>query len=44
MPIAIKALITKEPAQETKDFIESLHVSKEDIRLFKQYNMMTVTG
>lgn len=44
MPVAVKAFIAKAPVQETKDFIKALHISKEDIRIMKQYNSMTVTG
>ena len=44
MPIAAKALITKKPAAETADFIKALHISKEDIRILKLYNMLAVTG
>jgi transcriptional regulator with XRE-family HTH domain len=42
MPIATKILITKKQQQETKDFINQLKVSREDIRLFKLYNMFSV--
>lgn len=44
MPIALKSLITKEPAAETADFKKALRVNREDIRLLKQFNMMTCMG
>lgn len=44
MPIAAKILLAKKPQQETDDFIRRLHVSKEDIRLLKLYNMFSIIG
>lgn len=44
MPIALKACMTKKPAAETADFKKALRINKEDIRLLKQYNMMTCMG
>jgi transcriptional regulator with XRE-family HTH domain len=44
MPVATKLLITKKRVQITADFEKTLHISKEDIRLLKQYNMFSVTG
>lgn len=44
MPIAAKILLTKKPQQETAAFIHQLHVSKEDIRLLKLYNMFSIIG
>ena len=34
----------EKPAAETADFIKALHISKEDIRILKLYNMLAVTG
>lgn len=42
MPIAIKMLFSKKRLPENDDLIGLLKVSKEDIRLFKLYNMLTV--
>lgn len=44
MPVANRSLLSKKPVPITKEFINSLMVSKEDIRLLKQYNMFTVMG
>lgn len=44
MPVAVKALITKKPPVETAEFIKNLQISKEDIRLLKLYNMLSITG
>ena len=44
MPIAVKALVTKKPAVESSSFRKALQVSKEDIRLLKLYNMLSITG
>lgn len=43
MPIAIKMLFSKEQLKEDADLIRQLKVSKDDIRLLKLYNMMSVT-
>ena len=43
MPISIKMLFTKAQLNETQDLIDSLKVSKEDIRFLKLYNMLSVT-
>lgn len=42
MPISWKMLLSKEPIEETKEFIESLKISKEDYRLMKIFNMFSV--
>ena len=44
MPVASKLLITKKPEKITKEFTDKLRISKEDIRLLKQYNMFVTTG
>ena len=44
MPVATKLLITKKPAKITADFEKALHISREDIRILKQYNMFSVVG
>ncbi len=43
MPVAIKMLFSKERLKEDAELIRQLKVSKEDIRLLKLYNMMSVT-
>jgi len=43
MPIAVKMLFAKEPLKEDEELIRGLKVSKEDIRLLKLYNMLSVT-
>ena len=43
MPIAIKMLFAKQPLQKNEELVRSLKVSKEDIRLLKLYNMLSVT-
>ncbi|WP_041140196.1 helix-turn-helix domain-containing protein [Beduini massiliensis] len=43
MPIATKILISKKRLNEDDELINSLKISKEDIRLLKLYNMMSVT-
>lgn len=43
MPIATKILISKKRLNEDDALINSLKISKEDIRLLKLYNMMSVT-
>ncbi|WP_061866503.1 hypothetical protein, partial [Streptococcus oralis] len=43
MPIAVKMLFSKQPLEETDALIQSLKVSKEDIRLLKLYNMLSAT-
>jgi len=42
MPTSNKVFISKTIQKETSEFIRDLHVSKEDIRLLKQYNMLVV--
>lgn len=43
MPIATKILLSKRQLEETKELIEELKISKEDIRLMKIFNMLSVT-
>lgn len=43
MPIAIKMLFSKTPLKEDSTLIHQLKVSKDDIRLLKLYNMLSVT-
>ena len=42
MPTASKVLLAKAPQEETAEFIKGLRLTKEDIRLLKQYNMLTI--
>ena len=44
MPVATKLWISKKPEKITKDFADTLRISKEDIRLLKLYNAFVVTG
>ena len=43
MPIAMKMLLSKSLLKEDEDLIKQLKVSKDDIRLLKLYNMLSVT-
>lgn len=43
MPIAIKMLLSKTRLKEDGELLQRLKVSKEDIRLLKLYNMLSVT-
>lgn len=43
MPIAIKMLLSKTRLKEDEDRIRLLKVSREDVRLLKLYNMLSVT-
>lgn len=43
MPIAVKMLFSKKILKEDEELIKQLKVSKEDIRLLKLYNMLSVT-
>lgn len=42
MPTSARLLLSKNIADETAEFEKSLHISKDDIRLLKMYNMLTV--
>ena len=42
MPVAIKMLFSKKRLNMDDALIQKLKVMKEDIRLMKMYNMMTV--
>ena len=43
MPIATKVCLSKKKQKETEEFQKSLKISKEDIRLVKLYNMLSIT-
>ena len=43
MPVASKMLFSKTPLAETRELIDELKISKEDIRIMKMYNMMAIT-
>ena len=43
MPIAIKMLLSKSRLKEDAELVQQLKVSKDDIRLLKLYNMLSVT-
>ena len=42
MPTSTKVLLAKSPQKETAEFVKSLRLSKEDIRLMKLFNMLTI--
>lgn len=42
MPTSTKVLLSKTIQEETPEFEKSLRISKEDIRLMKLYNMLTI--
>lgn len=42
MPSAAKRLLSKRPLDITKDLIQDLKISKEDIRLMRHYNMFVM--
>lgn len=42
MPVAVKMLFSKKKLKEDQNLIQLLKISKEDIRLLKLYNMMSV--
>jgi transcriptional regulator with XRE-family HTH domain len=42
MPIALKMLFAKQPLEETQALINELKINKEDIRVMKMYNMMSI--
>ncbi len=42
MPTSTKMLFAKTPQKETAEFVKNLKLSKEDIRLMKLYNMLTI--
>ncbi|MGN0404733.1 MAG: helix-turn-helix domain-containing protein [Bariatricus sp.] len=43
MPVSAKMLFSKTPLKENYELIDKLKISKEDIRLLKHYNMLSVT-
>ena len=43
MPVALKMLFSKKILRENEILIKQLKISKEDIRLLKLYNMLSVT-
>jgi transcriptional regulator with XRE-family HTH domain len=42
MPIALKMLFSKKPLIENQELINELKINKEDIRIMKMYNMMSI--
>lgn len=42
MPIALKMLFSKKPLVENQELINELKINKEDIRIMKMYNMMSI--
>lgn len=42
MPIALKMLFSKKPLEENQDLNNELKINKEDIRIMKMYNMMSI--
>lgn len=42
MPTSTKVFLSKTIQPETPEFLQDLHVSKEDIQLLKRYNMLSV--
>ena len=43
MPIATKILLSKQVLKEDEGFLKSLKISREDIRILKLYNMLSIT-
>ena len=43
MPIATKMLLSKERQKEDEQLLQKLKISKEDIRLLRLYNMLSIT-
>lgn len=41
-PVSVKVLVAEEPQRETEAFVESLMLSREDLRLTRKYNMLTL--
>ena len=41
-PTSTKVFLSKTIQPETPEFLQDLHVSKEDIQLLKRYNMLSV--
>lgn len=42
MPVSTKVLLSKKIQKENAQFIHKLHISKEDIKTMKLYNMLTI--
>jgi len=42
MPISFKMLFSKKPLDENKELLEQLKISKDDIRMIKHYNALSV--
>lgn len=42
MPIALKMLFSKKPLEENRELNNELKINKEDIRIMKMYNMMSI--
>lgn len=43
MPVATKVIVSKKKQPETQHFVQELRITKEDIRVLKLYNMLTIT-
>lgn len=43
MPIATKILLSKQVIKEDEEFLRSLKISREDVRILKLYNMLSIT-
>lgn len=43
MPIATKILLSKQVIKEDEEFLKSLKISREDVRILKLYNMLSIT-
>lgn len=42
MPTSNKVFLSKTIQPETPEFLQDLHVSREDIQMLKRYNMLSV--
>jgi len=42
MPVSTKVLVSKKIQKENAQLIQKLHISKEDIKIMKLYNMLTI--
>lgn len=42
LPVSLKVVLAAEPQKEDEEFVQSLMLSKEDLRLTKKYNMLTL--
>lgn len=41
-PVSVKILLAEAPQRETEAFIESMMLTREDLRLTRHYNMLTL--